>query len=314
MIDQRTSQKKPGAAVISILLAALLVGACSVKPAQMNITGFDQPLGMESILDSATGRIIDFAALMDQLERVRVVYVGERHTAMRHHQIQLQIIQALVERGHQVRVGMEMFAHTYQRRLDRWSAGEMSWDEFLKQVHWYATWRFDDELYKDILLFVQERHLPLIGLNIPFYLPRKISVGGLDRLLDSERAFLPAEIDLSQPEHRAYVEEIFQAHHIRGKDDFEDFYAAQCAWEDGMADQVSRHSGDRGIMVVLAGNGHIVRKFGIPQRAYKRNGAEYRTVYLAAPGMEVDRRDGDFIWVAAPMPAHKTNGKPKPME
>ena len=98
-------------------------------------------------------------------------------------------------------------------------------------------------------------------------------------------------------------------HHLKGREDFEDFYAAQCAWEDGMAQAVADNL-DKADMVVLAGNGHIRRKFGIPNRAFKRTRAPFSTVYLATPGAPLSRADADFIWITpaendAPHPAMK---------
>jgi len=52
--------------------------------------------------------------------------------------------------------------------------------------------------------------------------------------------------------------------------------------------------------VVLSGNGHIVHKFGIPERAFNLTGASYRTVYLAPAGETVDLSYGDYIWVTPP--------------
>jgi len=49
-------------------------------------------------------------------------------------------------------------------------------------------------------------------------------------------------------------------------------------------------------MVVLAGNGHIQFKYGIPERAFKRNSAPYLTIYQASVGEEVDPSIADFIW------------------
>jgi len=267
-----------------------------MKPALLQIEGIDAPLATGTIVDSRNGQPITFDQLVQQLAQVRVVYVGERHTDRSHHEIQLRIIRALVEKGLNIRVGMEMFDHTYQAVLDRWSAGDLAWEDFLKKCHWYANWKFDDSLYKEILVYIQERHLKLIGLNIPFCIPPKIAVGGLENLSAYDRAQLPKEIDTTQPEHRAYVEEIFKMHQMKGRYDFENFYAAQCAWEDGMAQAIADNL-DQATMVVLAGNGHIIRKFGIPDRAFKRSQASFRTVYLATPPMPVSLADGDFIWV-----------------
>lgn len=289
--------RKFGAGPWGVVPAVLLIVACAMQPVQMKIEGVDPPLAAETILESATGRTITFEQLVDKLAQARVVYVGERHTSPRHHQIQLQVIQALVARLQKVSVGMEMFDHTYQRRLDRWSAGQMQWDHFLQQTHWYANWKFDANLYKDILIYIRDNNLPLVGLNIPFHLPSKIGVGGLESLREAERNYLPRRIDTTHAGHRAYLQKIFKMHKIKGRYEFENFYAAQCAWEEGMAENISQHL-RRNIMVVLAGNGHIIRKFGIPQRAHKRTGASYLTLYLATPTMEVARGDGDFIWVA----------------
>jgi uncharacterized iron-regulated protein len=83
---------------------------------------------------------------------------------------------------------------------------------------------------------------------------------------------------------------------MKGRRDFESFYQAQCAWDDGMAESIARHIGDSN-MVVLAGNGHIYRKFGIPERAYRRTRLAYKTVYTAPVDTEATLADGDFIWV-----------------
>lgn len=266
----------------------------------LKIEGLETPLASGAIVDGRSGQSITFEQLIQQLAQTKVIYVGERHTDPSHHQIQLRIIQALVDKGVNIRVGMEMFDHTYQSVLDQWSAGDLTWDSFLKKCHWYANWKFEDDLYKDILVYIRQKHLKLVGLNIPFCIPPKIAVGGLENLSAADRAQLPEHIDTTQPEHRAYLETIFKMHLMKGREDFENFYAAQCAWEDGMAKAVADNL-HHAAMVVLAGNGHIVNKFGIPDRAFKRSQASFRTVYLASPGMPASLKDGDFIW-ATPAP------------
>ncbi len=258
-----------------------------------------------TILDAAADRPITFDALIERLSGVRVVYVGEQHTNPAHHAVQLRIIQALARRWTDTQVGMEMFARTYQPRLEQWAAGEWDWPTFLREVHWYANWKFDDTLYRDILDFVRENRLKLAGLNIPFDLPSKIAIGGIDSLLPRDRAMLPERIDLSNAAHRDYVKSISEMHAFPGRGDFENFYAAQCAWEDGMAHAIAERLGNSR-MVVLAGNGHIIRKFGIPDRAFARTGASFLTVYLAATGETIENDIADFIWITEPSPEAKS--------
>lgn len=63
-----------------------------------------------------------------------------------------------------------------------------------------------------------------------------------------------------------------------------------------MAEMISQHLKDD-VMVVLAGNGHIQFKYGIPDRAYERTGVSFRTIYPAPAGDEVELDIADYIWV-----------------
>jgi uncharacterized iron-regulated protein len=234
--------------------------------------------------------------MLADLVTVRVVYVGEVHSDAGHHDIQLKIIRALHNAHSDLIVGMEMFDHTYQEVLDRWSAGELTQDEFIRQTHWYANWRYDFELYAQILITIRDQRMALVGLNIPFHIPPKIAAGGIASLGTQDRSHLPKSIDTSNADHRAYLKEIFKMHRLRRGGDFETFYEAQCAWEDAMAEAVALAS-RRGPVLALAGNGHIIRKFGIPDRAYTLNGADFRTVYPVSPGREAALDQGDYIWL-----------------
>lgn len=264
----------------------------------LTLDGLQGPVSEGTIWDTNSDQAVNFNQLMDRLRHIRVLYIGERHNDPAHHRVQLEIIQALVDQGHRVRVGMEMFDRTYQDKLDRWTAGEYDWPAFLGQVHWYANWKFDDALYRDILIFARNNDLRIVGLNIPFWLPPKIATGGLDSLSVVDRNHLPTHIDTSVPGHRAYLEKIFSMHRLKGRDNFDFFYEAQCAWEDGMAQAVADNLAD-GIMVVLAGNGHIQSKFGIPDRAFARTSAAFKTIYLASPGDTIKRHTADFIWAVS---------------
>jgi uncharacterized iron-regulated protein len=193
-------------------------------------------------------------------------------------------------------VGMEMFDRSCQPVLDDWSRGRLAYEELLRRTHWYANWRYDDGLYRPILEWIKTHQIPLVALNLPFHIPPKIRVGGIDHLAEWEKNFLPAAIDTGNARHREYAESIFNQHRFGGRTRFEDFYLAQCVWEETMAEAVAEGL-NRGPMVVLAGNGHIQYKYGIPERAYLRSGAEYRTIYLATVGEEVALSIGDYIWI-----------------
>jgi uncharacterized iron-regulated protein len=292
--------------LLAVLPAILFTGGCAVPRKTLQLPAEEKRFAQGAIIATASAEAIGFEDLIDQLSRAAVVFVGERHTSKEHHEIQLRIVTALVARGARVKVGMEMFDHTYQPLLDQWSAGQLDTRRFLELTHWYANWRYDYDLYRPILDYVQKNRLPLFGLNLPFHLPPKISTGGIDSLRPAERALVAADIDTGDAGHRAYLKGIFDQHHLKGRDNFEYFYTAQCAWEDTMAAQIAAHLGDEGLMVVIIGNGHIQKKYGVPKRTDRRTGKHSLTVFTAPAGSEADRSDADFIWVTAPLPSHHT--------
>ncbi len=286
--------------MLAMMLIAGLVGeGCAVTPVNLTIKDSDQQFAVDTILSTTTREPVSYDEMLADLAQVQVVFVGEVHTNAAHHDIQARIIQALQDRHSDLSVGMEMFDHRYDPVLAQWAAGELDREAFIQKTHWYvrrAGWGFDFELYAPIFETIRENRIRLVGLNVPGWIPSKISRGGLDNLLPDERALLAETIDTENEAHRAYAENIFNIHPHHGIATFDYFYEAQCAWEDTMAQSIVRKMGDAP-MVVVIGNGHIIRKFGVPDRVHARNQASLRTVYLAAVGSEVDWDYADYIWV-----------------
>ena len=279
-----------------VALMMLCTGGCAVTPKTLAIKDNPTRLMENTIFKTDTASVISRERLFAELADTRVVYVGESHTNPSHHAIQLEVISTLAQTTPDLAIGMEMFDHTYQPVLDQWTAGELDETAFIEKSHWNVNWRFDFGLYRDILEFAKEKGLRVIALNVPFHIPGKISVGGIASLSEADRRHLPETIDTTDADHRAYVEEIFKMHTIRGRENFTYFYEAQCTWEDAMAEAVADNLGS-GKMVVIAGNGHIIRKFGIPNRAFARSQVTFKTIYLAPVGSDAELDWADYLWV-----------------
>jgi uncharacterized iron-regulated protein len=271
---------------------------CAVTPQKLSIKGKPGAFDEGTIISTQKSTAVSFEELLEDLETSRVIYVGENHTSQESHKVQLKVIQALFQKFPNLAVGMEMFDHTYRDVLDQWSAGKLDQEDFLKKVHWYVNWGFDFSLYQDILDFIKKNHLRLVGLNIPRCIPPKIREGGIESLGEDEKKHLPQQIDLTNSAHRAYVKTVFEKHqpYFKGEVEFENFYAAQSVWEDAMAEAVAQNL-NNDVMVVLAGNGHILFKYGIPDRAFQQTGAAFKTIYTASAGTEVEPDIADYIWV-----------------
>ena len=279
-----------------VLAAVSFIWGCAGKSDTVVIKDTSQTVKPDTIISAKTGKVITFDQLMADLNRHQIIFVGENHTNTAHHAIQLKIIEATFKSTPSMRVGMEMFDRSYQEVLDLWSACVLDEETFLSKVHWYANWRYDFGLYRDILFFLKENRIKTIALNIPTYIPARIRVGGIDSLSDLDRQYLPKEIDTSNTKHQDYVRNVFDQHNFKSNVNFDDFYLAQCVWDEIMAESVAANLGEKRV-VVLAGNGHIQYKYGIPDRAFRRTNASFRTLYLVPAGKEIELDIADYIWV-----------------
>jgi len=275
------------------------------------------PVGPEEIFSLPQGDPTTFAQFLDDLDVTRVVYVGESHDQIEHHQIQVRIIEGLLAKGKDVAIGMEMFERSQQPILDRWSQGLLTEEEFLKEIQWETTWGMDYELYKGILDMAKSHHLKVLGLNVPRDFVRKVAENGTMKLSSEEKKRLP-EMDLTDRQHRAYIADIYKDHKKGLAKDFENFYEAQCLWDEGMAESLfeflKSSQAEGKTVLVFAGSGHVVFNFGIPKRLCRRIAVSSKTIVLKAWTGKLDMDStftetsfplADFLWITKPNPPEK---------
>jgi uncharacterized iron-regulated protein len=280
-----------------ISLAVLIfIWGCAAKSNTVMIKNATTAARVDTIVSGNSGKTVSFDEMMADLNTHQMIFVGEKHVIHAQHANQLEIIKAVFKNNPSMVVGMEMFDRSYQPVLDLWSAGVLDEETFLRKVHWYANWRYDFALYRDILLFIKNSKIKMVALNIPSYIASRIRVGGIENLSDDDRSYLPKEIDTQNAAYRDYVEKAFNQHQFNGNAKFDDFYMAQCVWDEVMAESAASNLGNKKI-VVLAGNGHIQYKYGIPDRAFRRTGIPFRTIYQASVGDEIELSVADFIWI-----------------
>ena len=297
---QKTNKKTNARVGLSRWITGLavfgLLSGCAGTSEKVGTPATVKSLRPDTIISARSGKEVTFDEMMQDLNRHQVIFVGEQHTSVSDHAIQLKIIEAAFRNNHDLVVGMEMFDRSYQPVLDLWTAGVLDEESFLRQTHWYVNWRYDFSLYRDILLFIKQNKIKLVGLNIPTYIPGRIREGGIESLSISDKRYLPKQIDASNSAHRNYAKTIFDLHNFPSRVKFEDFYMAQCVWDEIMAESIARDLGSKKI-IALMGNGHIQYKYGVPNRTFRRTGAPFRTVYLAPESAEVELAIGDFIWI-----------------
>jgi len=288
----------------ALFMAMTVLSACSgMRPHRLplaSLRGVSGRFPIGYIIRVETGKAVSFEQLIDQLGHKDLIFIGEVHDNPEHHLIQVQILQALSARYNPMVLAMEPFRRTQQPIVDRYVKGAISETTFLKDLNWRKSWAFDFHYYRPLMLVAREKGLKVLAINAPKDLIKKVARSGLDSLDANERSQIADTIDLSRKGHRARLREVYGRHTHKDLKKFEYFYQAQCVWEDTMAESIAKYLRSHGEkMVVLTGNGHIVDKSGIPDRAVKRVLADLATIVLyPLTGQEIiEKGTADYIWL-----------------
>ncbi len=278
-------------------------------PPLTSVEGVTRHFMVGQIVHIETGEPLSFERFIEQLESRDLVFIGEVHDNPEHHLIQVQILQSLMARQGPLTVAMEFFQKPQQAIVDRYLAGKSTESEFLEEVNWKKQWSFDYSFYRPLILAVKEKGGKILAINAPNDIVKKVARTGLSSLDPDERSQLADDIDLNKEKHRTYLQEVFknEAHHVLN--DFDYFYQAQCVWEDTMAENISKALKNKNeVMVVLAGNGHIINKYGIPDRTLGRTPVEMATVVLwpMEERLIITKQAADYVWLTGNYPRRRS--------
>lgn len=216
---------------------------------------------------------------IDRLKQNDVIYLGENHDNSQHHEQQLEIIQQLQQdvNDTQLAIGMEMFQRPFQAILNRYLAQEISEEELRQQTEYDIRWGFDWEFYAPILRYAQREQIPVIALNTPEEITRKVAQTGIESLKGNDFRYIPPldEIKLDNEEYRQAIEEIYLQHVEYGQGnstDLDNFFAAQVLWDETMAEAIASHyqNNPQSKIVILVGKAHVMNNYAIPDRVSRR--------------------------------------------
>lgn len=252
------------------------------------------------IISLPEGRAVSFERLINELNAKRLVFVGEVHDDPGHHLVQVQILQALMNRDPTLDVAMECFQVQQQPIINGYLNGKIDENRFLKEVRWQETWGFPYRFYRPLIQAAKYQRRSLIGINAPADVIREVAKRGLKGINPEERDRLARDIDLTNTQHRAFLREVYKEHAHHDLKNFEYFYEAQCAWEDTMAENIAKYLKTHSRkLIVFVGNGHIMNRYGIPDRVLKRLSVSMAIVAPYSLFGHVDfRKDAaDYIWL-----------------
>lgn len=286
------------------LLFLSLLNCSAAPPLQpLILQGFFKKLKPGDVVETASGEVLSIESLIDHLSKVQIIYVGETHTRIEDHRLQLEILKGLQARHPSLILALEMFPREAQPILDHYSQGQISEKEFLERVEWGKTWGYPFDLYRGLFHWARARRLKMVGLNAPSEIVNRISQKGLEALDPKERLRVASDFHLDHPEYRETLRRQY-AHHPQGKiKNFETFYEAQLAWEETMAETLAQTLSAPSIggpLLVLVGRGHIVYKLGLPRLVQVRKRHTFATVLsipVNYPFSTLDPKLADYLWI-----------------
>ncbi len=246
------------------------------------------------------GRSRSFAEILEAMDDVDAVLVGETHDDVVAHGVEAELLVRAAQRmgvvGHDaatrrpVVLSMEMFERDVQYILDEYLAGLITEDQFKKSAR---PWDRYDTDYRAMIEFARAHGLPVVAANAPRRYVNRVSRLGpaaLDELSESAKAFLPplpfpgpseayaarwkalmAEMSAPQPEPDTVPAPAAMpppTRHPPAGHGVGNALYAQALWDAAMGHAITAalESWAGALVVHYVGSFHVSRDMGIPER------------------------------------------------
>jgi uncharacterized iron-regulated protein len=240
-------------------------------------------------IDLCEGEPADYARVVEDLGKARVVYLGERHTLQRHHDTQAKLIADLARGGASLVVAMEPLETSQQQGVDRFNRGELDFDGLAKAIEWAKRWPGFGQ-YRPVLEAARQAKAPVIGLSpSPEVIRAVAQSGGVERLASDLRKQLPADMHFADPVYEKLLAAQLMVHMAASPERLRPMIEAQIARDEAMsavlADYLRSEAGRGRKAVVICGSGHVAYGLGTPERVRRRlSDTNDRIVVLAECG------------------------------
>jgi uncharacterized iron-regulated protein len=267
----------------------------------------------ERVFDSDRKRFTDFEAMLADLARADVVFVGEQHDDPNTHRLEQAVLQGLMRRRGELTVSLEMFERDAQKALSAYLNGELSEEEFLKVSRPWPRYATD---YRPLVEFARGHRWPVIASNVPRRLAALVAkegMGALDTLTPEDRAFVASQIQCPDDDYRDRFVESMNAHPAPGAEKLstgerraldDRYYFSQCLKDETMAEAIAAAHGP-GHPLIVHFNGAFHSDYGHGAAArVKRRLKKARIIVVSVlpvdnldalkPGKD-DRKRADYL-------------------
>ena len=221
-----------------------------------------------------------------------IVLLGETHDNARHHELQRQALQAILDSGARPALLMEQFDRERQSDIDRaLAAGNVDVATLIAAGTERDVTRWQWPFYEPLIALALRYRLPIVAANVSRADTRRIVADGL--AAQGFDAQVPGDIESAQARQieRSHCGLVDAAMARR-------MAAAQIARDQFMARLVQKHAA-RGV-VLIAGHGHVRRDVGVPRWLGATERERTESVGLLEQGSESDSGEFDRVVVTPP--------------
>lgn len=282
----------------------------------------------QRVFDSRKKKFTDFEAMLADLSRANIVFVGEQHDDRNTHRLELAVLEGLMRRRGQLTLSLEMFERDTQPALSDYARGTITEEEFLKQSRPWPRYATD---YRPMVELARAHRWPILAANVPRRLANQVSKEGLaavDRLSPTDRTYVAQAIECPSDDYRKRFVESMNEHPSPGTDKMTEderrarddrFYHAQCIKDETMAESIAAASGaGHPLIVHYNGSFHSDYSLGTAARV-KRRLKDARVVVVSMIPVEDldtvkpskdDRKVADYlVYTLKPRPSpHQRTG------
>jgi uncharacterized iron-regulated protein len=243
-----------------------------------------EPIGAayvpQRVYDTRAASFTDFEAMLADLARADVIFLGEQHDDPNTHRLEAAVLEGLARRRLPVVLSLEMFERDVQPALDAYLAGTVPEEEFLKGARPWPRYATD---YRALVEMARTRGWPVVAANVPRRIAADVAKSGrtaIDGLVTADRLLAARDLNCPRDPYFDRFAEQMAAHQKPGAAGTPDaaaterYYWAQCVKDETMAESITRAvaktDGRPGAVVHVTGAFHSDFGAGTAERVRRR--------------------------------------------
>jgi len=262
------------------------------------LLGYSVVFAEPEIIDIANNKTITFSEMINDLQGITYIFLGDDITVKEHQVAQSEIIDSIYKKNNKLAIGLEVFRSSNQYVLDAWVFGGLEKRSFVDKFN--SNWG-DWNRYSKIFQYARDKKIQLAALNVSRDILIQVEMQGFDSLSESQLGSLGEGIvcDLVP----SYTDVMRRMHLYKGtfkRLSFENYCEMQILGDIMMAKNLKEFNKEHHdlTVIVIAGETHSW-KHGVPERIGTDSKIQSKTILFEG---RINRNnatsaEADYLWL-----------------